>query len=78
MEWKSGGLKRRERAEARRRRGGGGRRRREEGSGGREKVGLWSVAAVSSLNLQCGVMDCEETERRGNKVMSMRTEDKLI
>lgn len=33
-------------------------------------------AAISSLNLQCGVMDCER--RRGNKVMSMRTEDKLI
>lgn len=36
---------------------------------------LWH-AAISSLNLQCGVMDCER--RRGNKVMSMRTEDKLI
>lgn len=36
---------------------------------------LWH-AAISSLNLQSGVMDCER--RGGNKVMSMRTEDKLI
>lgn len=44
--------------------------------------GKWSVygalwhAATSGLNLQCGAMDCER--RRGNKAMSIRTEDKLI
>lgn len=38
--------------------------------------GVFWRAAISSVDLQCGVMDCERPG--GNKVMSMRTEDKLI
>lgn len=39
-------------------------------------VALWGVVERCHFQSEFTVMDCEEP--RGNKVMSMRTEDKLI